>query len=90
MKISNFNNKFLTKLTLSSFSLFIVEFSKPIFGIGTGGAGAFFFFLLNVIPSLDEANDDVDPLKLWPGELLKRGAGSGVIECLEYLYFNIS
>jgi hypothetical protein len=30
---------------------------------GGGGAGAF-FFLLSDIPSLDDASDDVDPLKL--------------------------
>lgn len=57
---------------------------------GGGGAGAF-FFLLRVIPSFDDASDDVDPLKLWPGELLEneRSDGSGVVDCLQYLYFNM-
>lgn len=59
----------------------------------TGGAGAFFFFLLNDIPSVDDDKDDVEPLKLCPGELWfdkERGVGSGVAECLQYLYFNIT
>lgn len=62
------------------------------FMTGTGGGGAFFFFLCKDIPSVDDDNDDVDPLKLCPGELwldIERGVGSGVAECLEYLYFNI-
>ena len=57
-----------------------------------GGGGAFFFLRRNDNPSHDEASDDVDPLKLCPGELWWewfRGCGSGVVECLEYLYFNI-
>lgn len=29
-----------------------------------GGGGAFFFFRLKDIPSVDDDNDDVDPLKL--------------------------
>jgi hypothetical protein len=59
---------------------------------GGGGAGAF-FFLLSDIPSLDEASDDVEPLKLCPGELLfdnDRGEGSGVVECLQYLYLSMT
>lgn len=59
---------------------------------GTGGGGAFFFFLLNDIPSVDDDSDDVDPLKLCPGELwldIERSVGSGVAECLEYLYLSI-
>lgn len=43
--------------------------------------------------SVDEDNDDVEPLKLCPGELLldklKRGVGSGVIDCLKYLCFSM-
>lgn len=65
-------------------------FSKLL--TGTGGGGAFFFFLRSDIPSVDDESDDVDPLKLCPGELwldIERGVGSGVAECLEYLYFNI-
>lgn len=62
--------------------------------VKTGGAGAFFFFLLSDIPSVDDDKEDVDPLKLCPGELLLdkllRGVGSGVTECLQYLYFNIT
>lgn len=60
---------------------------------GTGGGGAFFFFRLKDIPSVDEASDDVEPLKLWPGEFWfdnDLGVGSGVIECLQYLYFNMT
>lgn len=59
---------------------------------GGGGAGAFFFFLLKVAPSPEEASDDVEPLKLCPGELLfdiDRGEGSGVAECLQYLYLSM-
>lgn len=59
---------------------------------GGGGAGAFFFFRRKDIPSPDEASDDVEPLKLCPGELLfdlDRGEGSGVAECLQYLYLSM-
>lgn len=51
-----------------------------------GGKGAFFFRLM-VEPSVDDASDDVDPLKLWPGELVRllRCDGSGVIDTLQYL-----
>lgn len=44
------------------------------------------------MPSPDEASDDVEPLKLCPGELLfdiDRGEGSGVAECLQYLYLSM-
>lgn len=59
---------------------------------GGGGAGAFFFRRLRDIPSVEDANDEVEPLKLWPGELWldsERGEGSGVAECLQYLYLSI-
>jgi hypothetical protein len=46
----------------------IEALSNPIRGVG--GAGAFFFFLRIDMPSLDDASDDVDPLKLCPGELV--------------------
>lgn len=76
--------KSLNFLTLLRFCVSVVP--------GTGGAGAFFFFLRKDIPSVDDDKDDVDPLKLCPGELWfdsERGVGSGVAECLQYLYFNI-
>jgi hypothetical protein len=62
------------------------------FGMRTGGAGAFFFFRLNVMPSVDDDNEDVEPLKLCPGEFWfdkERGDGSGVAEFLQYLYLSM-
>jgi hypothetical protein len=66
-------------------TLALDESSALTTGIGTGGAGAFFFFRLSVIPSVDDESEDVEPLKLCPGELCadkERGVGSGVAECL--------
>lgn len=45
-----------------------ITLSIDVGAIG-GGGGAFFFLRRNDNPSVDEASDDVDPLKLCPGEL---------------------
>lgn len=64
------NNESDKKKSFASLTLelFVVPSGLMVEG-GTGGLGAFFFFLRNDMPSLDDASDDVDPLKLWPGEL---------------------
>lgn len=79
----------IVNLTFAGLSVSTVLLTAPA---GGGGAGAFFFLRLNDIPSVDDDSDDVDPLKLCPGELwfdMERGDGSGVVECLQYLYFSM-
>jgi hypothetical protein len=76
--LSQLTSQLITLLSLSS---------PTANALVVGGNGAFFFFRLMVLPSVDDANDDVDPLKLWPGELVRfvRNDGSGVIDALQYL-----
>lgn len=66
-----FSSEFTFRKFLTQFpTLFEFIVSLPLTRIadGGGGAGAFFFFLLSDIPSVDDESDEVEPLKLWPGE----------------------
>lgn len=54
------------KIEMKVLTLILLDESLSTFTFetGGGGAGAFFFFLLSDIPSVEDDNDEVEPLKL--------------------------